>query len=110
MRRRLMPRLDPKDSRPALKDHRCCVTQFSALPACKRRSGDLPLLRSKRGLFSSGASSSKRSCAKSSSGYPNRFTLLQDCLPKNSICCEVETDTGAFAQKILELSTQANCI
>jgi predicted O-methyltransferase YrrM len=35
---------------------------------------------------------------------PDRFRLLMDCLPTNSICCEVGTDTGAFAKTILELS------
>jgi hypothetical protein len=35
---------------------------------------------------------------------PNRLSLLTDCLPTNSICCEVGTDTGRFSKKILELS------
>lgn len=35
---------------------------------------------------------------------PDRFALLQGCLPQSGICCEVGTDTGAFAKKILELS------
>jgi hypothetical protein len=35
---------------------------------------------------------------------PDRFRLLMGCLPTNSICCEVGTDRGLFAKKILELS------
>jgi hypothetical protein len=35
---------------------------------------------------------------------PDRTPLVVDCLPTNSICCEVGTDTGAFAKKIVELS------
>jgi hypothetical protein len=35
---------------------------------------------------------------------PDRHKLLMNCLPKNGVCCEVGTDTGAFAKKIIELS------
>lgn len=35
---------------------------------------------------------------------PDRFNLLEDCLPANCICCEVGTGTGRFSKKILELS------
>jgi hypothetical protein len=35
---------------------------------------------------------------------PDRFGLLTACLPTNSICCEVGTDSGTFAKKIVELS------
>jgi len=35
---------------------------------------------------------------------PNRLALLTDCLPPNSICCEVGTGKGRFSRKILELS------
>lgn len=34
----------------------------------------------------------------------DRFALLDEGFPKNSICCEVGTDTGSFAKKILEIS------
>ena len=38
---------------------------------------------------------------------PDRFALVESCLPQKAICCEVGTDQGAFARKILELSNPA---
>ena len=35
---------------------------------------------------------------------PNRLTLLTDCLPKQAVVAEVGTDTGWFAEKIIETS------
>src|SRR5262245_14311598 len=35
---------------------------------------------------------------------PDRLKLLMNCLPTDSICCEIGTDTGRFAKKIIELS------
>ena len=38
---------------------------------------------------------------------PDRFALVECFLPHEAVCCEVGTDTGAFAKKILELSNPA---
>ena len=35
---------------------------------------------------------------------PDRFALIEYCLPCKAICCEVGTDVGAFARRILQLS------